>query len=159
MILINPFLYQDPLARIGKMLVYRSYEMNWQWEMFKEFRVPDGGARLPFMLQRVFERYAAFQFPFAFWLNILIYILGLAAMIWFAYRWFAWQEGSPAGPVLLVVGAWLALPMLATRIDWDRYYMFPVLLSTIVMAIGFQKVVSWSTAQWAKRQRLRKVVA
>jgi hypothetical protein len=42
------------------------------------------------------------------------------------------------------VGAVTALPPLATPLDWDRYYMYPVLFISVSVAVS----LGWIASHW-----------
>ena len=147
MIALNPFLYTDPIGRIGKMLVYRTYEMNWQANTWPENRVPGGWERIPFMIRRVFQDYSALRFPLAWMLNISLYILGLSRLLSTAWIWLRGSGGSAASVVLLLVGGWVSFPMFLSTVDWHRYYLFPVVFSSIIITVGCVILISWLRKQ------------
>jgi len=131
-IAVNPFLYPNPLARTTAMLLLRTSEMsnhqtNPLWGM-------DGlGQRLAIIPRRIFEDHALIHFGL---INALLGSVGMVYLVRSAWHWLIGKGGSPASPVLFMVGCASVFPALTTPIDWDRYYLFPVVFLSMLIAIG-----------------------
>jgi len=147
-ILVNPFLYPQPWLRTIAMVEFRRWEMTNQARR-PEWRIPDLSARLRILPLRIFSDYPAVHIEF---FNELMTLLGLYLLIRGAWRWLRGKvgmfEGKAAyagiGVAILVVGAVTALPPLLTPLDWDRYYMYPVLFVSLSVAIS----LGWIASYW-----------
>ena len=69
-------------------------------------------------------------------INALLGSVGLVYLVRSAWQWLVGKGNSPASPVLLVVGCVSVFPALTTPLDWDRYYLFPVVFLSLMIAIG-----------------------
>jgi hypothetical protein len=137
-IALNPFLYPDPIIRSGRMLKYRLVEMQFQQKIYSEDRVGDSPAdRVTVIGQRVFQDYSSLRFPGAWAVNGALTAAGLALLARSAKNWGRDPSLKNAvGASVLIVGVVVSLPSLATPLDWDRYYLLPVLLSSIGIAVA-----------------------
>src|SRR5205807_4803752 len=52
-----------------------------------------------------------------------------------AWSWLRGGVGSGGSVVLLLVAFSSSFPVLMTPLDWDRYYLFPVFFSTVLIAV------------------------
>ena len=131
-IAVNPFLYPNPLARTTAMLLLRTSEMgnhqtNPLWGM------SGLGQRLAIIPRRIFEDHALIHFGL---MNALLGSVGMVYLVRSAWHWLIGKGGSPASPVLFMVGCASVFPALTTPLDWDRYYLFPVVFLSLLIAIG-----------------------
>jgi len=147
-ILVNPFLYPQPWLRTVAMVQFRRWEMtnqakNTQW------RIPNLSARLRILPLRIFSDYPAVHIEF---FNELLTLLGLYLLFRGAWRWLRGKAGmfegkatyAGIGIAILVVGAVTALPPLLTPLDWDRYYLYPVIFVSVSVAIS----LGWIASHW-----------
>ena len=131
-IAVNPFLYPNPLARTRAMFLLRISEMSSQsknplWGMSGLEQ------RLAIIPRRIFEDHALIHYGL---INALLGSVGMAYLVRSAWQWLIGKGSSPASPVLLVVGCVSVFPALTTPLDWDRYYLFPVVFLSLLIAIG-----------------------
>jgi hypothetical protein len=146
-ILVNPFLYPQPSLRTIAMVLFRSWEMTNQAK-HPEWRIPDF-ARMFIVPLRIFHDYPAVHIEF---FNEVLTILGLFVLLRGAWRWLRGKENiadkkainAGTGMAILVVAAVTALPPLLTPLDWDRYYMYPVLFVSMSVAIS----LGWIAGHW-----------
>jgi|GEM_PF-682309 hypothetical protein len=137
-IAVNPFLYYRPIARSYAMYLFRLWEMAGQ-AANPQWRIPGLAARLSIVPQRILKDYALIKLPA---LNLILACLGIYALGRSAWRWLAGKPDSPsirvsaASTAILVLAACLALPPLASPLDWDRYYLFPVIFTTVFIGAG-----------------------
>ncbi len=134
-IAVNPFLYPNPLARTRAMFMLRISEMSSQsqnplWGMSGLEQ------RLAIIPRRILEDYALIHSGL---INALLGSVGLAYLVRSAWQWLIGKGGSPASPVLLMVACVSVLPALTTPLDWDRYYLFPIVFLSALIAIGLGK--------------------
>jgi 4-amino-4-deoxy-L-arabinose transferase-like glycosyltransferase len=132
---LNPFLYPNPLDRTTMMVQHRLEEMSAQQRAWPDISI-DKSRRFPVIQQRVFESYATLHFSGAQTVNLLLCIIGIAYLLYSSYRWLQNPSGSGAAIVILLVACTTTVPTLFTPIDWERYYLLPVVFSTALIAIG-----------------------
>lgn len=138
-VLFNPFLYADPLGRMVQMYKYRLYEMDIQIGQFPQYHMPQGLAHLTLLGQRVFGKY--FALPETLWpLSLLLSLWGAWRLGTRAWGWLRRKpgagEGGAAALALLVIPAPLIATALTTPLDWDRYYLIPVVFAQIYLTVG-----------------------
>ncbi len=149
--MVNPYLYPDPLGRTARMLKMRTQEMQQQWVQYPETHSQEGAARLAQVAERVFQDYATWRFPGAPLVNGALCLLGLGYLLWTTYRW--WRGGEQFYPSIVSAAMALSLvaPMLLSPLDWDRYYLFPVIFSLWCMALGGAQGVEIATRILVRR--------
>ena len=136
-IVINPYLYANPLVNTARMFKFRVQEMSLQVAGFPENVLSDSPLeRLDVISRRIFEDYAWPNFRGARWLNLSLTAVGLGSLLWRAWHWLRSGENDPSAIALLVLPAPLAGAALVTPLDWDRYYLFPVVLAACCGAAG-----------------------
>lgn len=138
-VLFNPFLYADPLGRMVQMYKFRLNEMNIQMSQFPQAVMPEGLPRLGVLGQRIFGTY--FVLPEVIWpLCFLLSLWGAWQLGKTAWRWLRGKaeagEGGAAALTLLVIPAPLIAAALTTPLDWDRYYLLPVVFAQIYFVAG-----------------------
>ncbi|MCC6146277.1 MAG: phospholipid carrier-dependent glycosyltransferase [Anaerolineaceae bacterium] len=150
--ILNPYLYANPLLNTARMFKFRVQEMTLQVAGFPENVLHSPLERIEVISRRIFEDYALPGFPGARWLNLLLTGAGLAILVWNAWRWLRYGEKNPASAALLVLPAPLAAAALITPLDWDRYYLFPVLYAAWCSAAGFGLVMHALRAVFRRRK-------
>lgn len=140
-VLVNPYLYKAPITRTVYMFIFRLKEMEYQSSYFHEYHIADLSTRLQIVPQRLLQTCQTFSFPGAWVINTSLLLVGLYALILPAWR--TWQRKGPwgAGFVLLLVTLAMTPLVLLTPLDWDRYYLLPVVFSTVFIAIGASQLI------------------
>ena len=147
-ILVNPFLYPQPSLRTIAMVLFRRWEMTNQ-ARHPEWRIPDFSARMFIVPLRIFHDYPAVHIEF---FNELLMLLGLFVLLRGTWRWLRGKESiaggkgikAGTGMAILVVAAVTALPPLLTPLDWDRYYMYPVIFVSMSVSVS----LGWIASHW-----------
>jgi hypothetical protein len=152
---LNPFLYYKPLQHLQAMYTYRMSQMMYQFMQNKNQAIENVEERLRIVPERIFNTYASLSFPGAKYLNIALCIIG---GIWLVRRSLSWMRREPsvvsaASLAIAVIGVFAATPALFTPLDWARYYVFPVLFSTMGIAIGM-KELSLRGYRWYRQHGL-----
>lgn len=133
---LNPYLYPDPFTRTGRMFKFRAQAIQAQEALYPDSRIEGPQARVTIVGNRIFQDYVAFRFPGALVINGLLTLMGL----WWLIRdaWLGLRRDGQVRPstVILLVGAITAAPSLLTPLDWDRYYLLPIVFCTLCIAIG-----------------------
>ncbi|MBN2393782.1 MAG: phospholipid carrier-dependent glycosyltransferase [Anaerolineae bacterium] len=149
-IFVNPFLYPQPLLRAIAMVLFRRWEMTRQARNLQWY-IPDLSARMRIIPLRIFRDYPAVHIEF---FNELLTVLGLYVLARAGWQWLADKKCTAisitinvgTSVAILVIGAVTALPPLLTPLDWDRYYMYPVLFVSVNVAVS----VGWFAGQWRR---------
>lgn len=142
-IVLHPFLWRNPVGGIYQMIIYRFSRLSDQSSLYTEF------SRLPLLqrwwqlLQRMFTTYTAFDFQACYLLNIPLALFGLIRL----GKELVSNVLEKRLPGFLLVLIALFLPLAAagmmSPLDWDRYFMFPVFIMTLVYAKGIEALFCW----------------
>lgn len=153
-ILLNPYLYHNPIQGMGRMLQYRLVDMRLQAASYPESRIDGSLPKRAFLLfKRIFQDFNTLRFSGAGLLNAAFTLLGIRMMIVSARKWFQQPTIARATALsILVTGLLVSLPSLATPLNWDRYYLFPVIFSLICISSGFSWLVKLLSATIKKTQ-------
>jgi hypothetical protein len=139
---VNPFLYHDTVERTIAMFDHRVEEMQKQYEDFPPSRIETLGDRLDIVSERVFDDDTSIHYPDlprlpdAITVNLSLTILGLGYLVWLTWQWATRRRVTDAAAVILAFGLFSAGPALLTPLDWPRYYLFPVIFSTLCIAVA-----------------------
>ncbi len=129
---VNPFLYSSPLMNALKMAMFRTHEMDLQQLHFPEYQIKGFSQHLVINTRNIFEQYASIRFNGAWLLNGLLCLTGIIGIFL--------QKRSNALPykagIFLFFTAVVALPSLFTPLNYPRYFLFPVILSLMLISIG-----------------------
>ncbi len=135
-VVINPYLWPDPIARTQKMFNQRLYEMEKQGSGFAEVHIDSFSERVRIVPERIFSTHAPIMPGNGFIINLSLFIIGLFFAIKQIHPSTLNTSSGIATLSILVVGFLVAIPALLTPLDWGRYYLFPILLEVIMIAIG-----------------------
>lgn len=135
-VIVNPYLYSDPLGRAVRMFEFRGREISTQLFLYPQYGIPDMGARLRIVPQRIFQDYMALNFEGAWIINVLLFGLGTFYLARAGWQWLVNKGGNPASIAMMAAASVTVLPALFTPLDWDRYYLFPVIFVSCSIAIG-----------------------
>jgi hypothetical protein len=142
-VIINPYTYPDIFINSFRMLQTRIGEFQVQQVAFPQQAIKGIGPRITLLVQRIFEDFAAIHFAGAWIMNLGLFLVGV---IYFVSRYRHLNFSlNWSGVAIILAGGSVVLPMLLTPIDWDRYYLLPVLFSQIFIATGliylFRKIL------------------
>lgn len=143
-VLPNPYLYPNPPSRTAKMFENRVSEMTLQLSLFPDARVDGVVDRAAAAGRRVFSEHAVLRFSGAWIITAGLSVVGLRALVRSALRSLA-NRAPDASFVIVAVGASQVVPALMTPLDWNRYYLFPVLFANLCIAIGVAETVRLAT--------------
>jgi 4-amino-4-deoxy-L-arabinose transferase-like glycosyltransferase len=129
---VNPSLHLRPAAHLSAMLGLRAKQLA-QHQSDPRWGLSTPGRRVLVVASRTLKQYTVTRVAT---LNAFLAGLGLLFLARGAWRWTKDGSGPAAAVVLLVVGVFTAGPALLTPVDWDRYYLFPVVLVTVLIAVG-----------------------
>ncbi|MBT5874733.1 MAG: hypothetical protein HOH43_15050 [Candidatus Latescibacteria bacterium] len=140
-IAVNPFLYRAPLRKLGLMYDHRVTQLANIGEERKG--IESLAEYIQVVPTRIFETYATLSFVGSLYLNLVLCVVGGYYLFSKAIAFLRHQSTDPTQVVLLSVAMTTAIPSLFTPADWDRYYILPVLFSTVAIAVGLGYVMEW----------------
>jgi 4-amino-4-deoxy-L-arabinose transferase-like glycosyltransferase len=140
-ILVNPFLYQNPIYWIVQMFYQRVAEIKIQFAQFPNSQINTLGERIRVIIQNLFKEYVPFHFPFSEWVYIPFCLLGFGFLSYYLWRWLKGYPENPAAVALMIMPLPLVLVMLMTPLNWDRYFLLPVFMVYVTVAIGLAKSI------------------
>lgn len=135
----NPYLYPGPrpgpISRMIQLVKQRGAEMRVQRARRPQDRLDGIADRARAAARRAFLEHALLQFPGAWALQGGFALAGLLVLSHRALQ--SVREARPGTElVLLTLGGSLVVPAILSPLDWDRYYLFPVLFSGLCGAVG-----------------------
>ncbi len=141
-VIVNPYLYKNPIGRTLGMLNFRIWLVQRQ-QTLTNAEITSMAERVRIVPQRVLEDYASIHFSGALMINLLLSIIGAGSLLRKMRDWIRRRGGpnSTASPVIVAFGIVMSVPALLTPLDWDRYYLMPVVFSTICIAIATAQIV------------------
>lgn len=135
---INPYLWSSPIARSVKMFIDRAQGMSEQSLVYSEFFM-DFSQRTRIIPTRVFQDYASLPIPAL--VNFVLVVLGVMITLSSARGLPTRQDFNPAYITFLTMAFFAATPIWLSQLDWDRYYMYPVLFTTAFTAIAIDWII------------------
>lgn len=139
----NPYLYPDPLGHTLTMFTFRLTEMQKHLVLYPRFVIHGLGARFDVIPQRVLQDYAAFSVRGAWSINLLLCAIGVYVLVRAAWSWLRGNDNGGTSMVLVAVAVTTATPALLTPLDWERYYLLPVIFSTVGIAVGIAACMTY----------------
>jgi hypothetical protein len=152
-LVLNPFLWNDPLKRISMLFFDRINEMHFQQIQYPAARLEGLVEHVQVEIPRIFQNYASLRFTGAVWLNLALCLIGVIVLGMKAIGYLKGRNQNQASLAVLLVGAAVSIPSLFTPLDWDRYYLFPVYFSTISIALGMGWLISFIYGSIQKKSR------
>lgn len=143
-VFVNPYLYPNPIERITLMLLDRVAEMSIQVSQYPAAVIPDVASRLTIIPQRLFRDYSLFKFRRGIFFNVLLGLIG-------GYDLFSKKKLFNA--VFIGMLGVLSIPPLLTPLDWDRYYLFPVILVSLFVGTGIAASFDWMLRLVSRKKR------
>ena len=131
-----PYLWPDLWGRTIHVFQNRAKEMSEQTISHPVDHIDSFERRLTIMPARILEDYSPFPFRGAIYINFFFTLLGMGIAASSALKWLRGNEESPAALVFLLTALAASVPAFFTMLDWDRYYLFPVVFSTMAVTIA-----------------------
>ncbi len=135
-VLLNPYLYPDPLSRTLKLIEFRSDEIQKQLAALPDYAISGFTARLRLIHKYLFQYTTLVRIPGAGILNLLFFIVGLYQALQGAWRALVQTRQPGILAVILLMALMSAGPMLLTPLNWDRYFLLPMIFSIVFIAMG-----------------------
>jgi len=148
----NPSLWPHPPRESLRMVRARAEVMNVQVMQFRHEAIVGVEERLRRVPVEVLHTRAAFPGgP----LNLVFFIVGAGASLAALGSWLRARDDNHARVVLTVVGAIVSAPGLLTPLDWPRYYVLPVIFSSVQIVFGVEWLAgrSWRALSAARDRR------
>ena len=128
---VNPSFHSDPVAHLRAMVELRGRELAGN-RRDPRWGLAEPGRRAYVVLGRTLKTYTVTKVAS---LNALLGLAG-ALVLARAARRRPFDRSAAAATALVAAGVLAAGPALLTPVDWDRYYLFPVVFLTALIAIG-----------------------
>lgn len=140
---VNPFLYSDPLMKIKKMVGMRIGEIEDQKKEAKDqdLTLLSFKQRVNTVADRIFSKYSTLHFKGSMIFNLSFFLLGFTITSIKSLQFVKGNFKDSIHLILLSSAISIATPSLFTPLDWDRYYLFPIVFSTIFICIGFASLL------------------
>ena len=138
---INPWLWSSPIARSVQMFSDRAQGMSLQTTLYSGSYM-DPVQRITIIPTHVFQDYASLPIPAVF--NFVLVSLGVLITLLSIRSLLIWQDFIPAYVTFLIMAFFAATPIWLSQLDWDRYYIFPVLFATVFTAIAIDWIINTS---------------
>jgi hypothetical protein len=149
---IYPFLWPSPLKRTLMMFENRTQEMSQQTVSYSGSYMSIN-QRIEVIPTRVFHDYASLLMPAIF--NFTLVALGALITFMSLRVLLTHQDFKPAYIIFLITAFFTATPIWLSQLDWDRYYIFPVLFATAFTAIAIDWIIRtgwyYGKSFWDKR--------
>lgn len=139
-ILLNPFLYGDAGGKITGMANLRMNEMR-SASTIPSKTVDDCAKRALLVGRRVWQDYSTMHFQHAWMFNSFFLLVGLCRLALDAWHWHKPALHREAALAIVAVAATVALPAMLTPLDWSRYFLLPVVFSSIFIALGMATIL------------------
>jgi hypothetical protein len=131
-IAINPFLYTNLLKNTALMVVSRIFTVDVQTKMYSQAAVtPENW--LWIVPGRIFGQYSTPYYPAQFIFNLFFFAMGFYKIFRVLRLKLSGWEGSI---VLCCLSLVCVGPALFIPLDWERYYVYPVLFARMFIAVG-----------------------
>lgn len=158
--LLNPFLYTDTIDHVAGMLGHRAHAIENQQAGSPDKAITDLETRLQVVPFRIFVSYTPTQLKTPL-LNGLLTAVGLVYLVWLCKEWFAtdstttWAQTTAL--VTMSAAFFMVLPSLGTPLNWERYFLFPVIFNLLCTAVSLSLIwgVLVRTVQFGFHQQQR----
>lgn len=152
-VLTNPYLYTDTANRVGLQLIQRMGEMGVQERAFASDKIEGWQGHLLLKPRLILGDYNVSGGTPGLWVvNLALTVVGGAFFAGAVWHWQRGTAGATSLALLLVVGC-AAAPMLTSVLNWDRYFLLPVLFVSILAAAGAAELIGSGWARWRRRRQ------
>lgn len=138
--LLNPFLYPNPIRHVGNMLTHRTEAIAGQQAGSPEQAITTLEKRIEVVPYRIFVSYTPTPLKNPL-VNVAITAVGLAYLVWLSKNWFAAATNptfaQATALATLSIAVFMVLPSLGTPLNWERYWLFPVIFNLVCTAVAF----------------------
>jgi len=149
-LLVDPVFFHSPWRRIPDVFIERVQVFVDAATMDPASVVNGDFGRV---LYRVFGTYAALPLG-QFWiLSLFLALIGLLYVARQSWRLVQTERRLDTNALLLLAALFVAGPALLTPIDWDRYFILPVIFATIFIGIALGLLIT-SAIHWLRKRLL-----
>ena len=135
---INPYLWASPFTRTYQMFAFPAQRMSLQTTLYSgSYMTP--AQRLTIIPTRVFHDYASLPIPAV--LNFILVAMGVLIALLSLRGPLTRRDFKPAYVAFLIMALFTTTPIWLSQLDWDRYYIYPVLFATAFSAIAIDWIV------------------
>ena len=135
-IIINPYLYSNPIVRMGRMYKFRFQEMAIQINGFPNQYINSIHDRYQVIQNQIFSDFMPFKFIGSNYLLMLLTIAGFINAVKSIYVWLTNHSGSPHVFVLSALFFPLAAAGYMSPLNWERYFVTCVVLNIVLIPSG-----------------------
>jgi len=147
-------LYVQPFRKIVLMFIARTFTLQVQMKMYPQ-SVISAGNWFRIVPERIFGQLSTLVYPGHTVINILLFGLGIYTFIQMLWNKFpGWEAALVLGTFSIV----LAIPGIMSPLNWDRYYLFPVVFARVYIAVGLAKVFAVIAQKLAQPMQARIIV-
>lgn len=152
---VNPFLYSHPRYHLTLMLDHRASQIRQQQANAPSAALPldDVAKRLAVVPRRILRESSPSERRDVTALIGIFAMAGLVLLLSRAVQWARTDAETGVGVVLVLLALVTVIPAVMTPLNWDRYYLPPVLFSTLCVSIAASSILEWSAV------RLKTVIA
>ena len=138
-IAVNPYLYANPFANVGRMYKFRLEEMAFQITQYPQYHIASLGNRTKIILPQVFGSYMPFQFAGAVPVYLALVLTGFISVIKPYMKGNTNLNHVPTGIIMLP----LVFSGYMTPLNWDRYLLPCIMFNMIYAPIGLAAIFHW----------------
>jgi hypothetical protein len=139
-IIVNPYLYFNPITHVGRMYKFRLQEMAIQIASFPQSHINSFSERISTLIPETFNLYMPFQFTGAVPIYLTQVLIGFTIVIRQYFKKSTTIKHIPAGVIMLpLVAAGYMTPL-----NWDRDLLPCVMFNMIYAPIGLAAIVNWA---------------
>jgi len=143
-VIVNPSLHQSPLEGSWGLYKHRVETTRGQLDSFpqNDMRGLYSFNSIKRITYKTFGTYAALHFRGALYIHICLFLYGIALTAVRALRPAIIKRNDPTACQVFLLGSFLASSVIVIflKLDWDRFYCFPVIFSTAFIAIGLANI-------------------
>jgi 4-amino-4-deoxy-L-arabinose transferase-like glycosyltransferase len=136
---LDPYLWPDPMHGAQHMLDQRLNEMSLQIQRNPSMHIDSLASWLQLVPGHIFQAFQTIRFSGSLWLNLLICVVGLSWLAGRALSSFRLRSPDSAPLAILMIGLAACLPPLFTPLNWDRYYLLPVIFAAVSISTGISR--------------------
>lgn len=132
---LNPFLHSNPIGNSFILLQKRSELMAGQQKVIPNSALYGIRDRLDVIPESIFLRnnYLSDILP-----TFVLFLIGCVFLTGLSKKWFKYSGNLDGLASLVIIGGISSLPALFTPLNWNWYFMLPVIFSMIIIGYGIQ---------------------